>query len=643
MRRILLCFSLLQLSAVAAFSQKKFPEFGKIDVADLQLTGCPFEKDAVAMKLFDLQETEFNLDGFVPELRTERRVRIKIFKSEGYKYASIKIPFFSKYGMQKIRDLKGIVYNLDEAGNVVATKLEKKDFLKNQVEDAIQMINFTFPNLKSGSVFEYQYTKVERENTLLEPWIVQEDIPVAYALKTLIIPARSRIREKVSGLDSVQRTTEKFGNDRVKKMYYKEAIPSFHLEPYMGSLNDNLLHVKFLFYPYGNLLMDLLSTPEKEWKFTASRLLESKWLGGQVDTLIPETVYIIDSAKKMSSKEQRIAFIYEEVKRRLAGTTRQTFRAYDISEAWKTAKANTAETNLILLNLLRKAEVESYPLLISTRSNGKINTDFPSTAQFNGLDVLAVDTNRSYVLDASTREQSHLNPPFNVMNRIALLLDKDDSKWVRIVDERPLLRQEFIINAAFDEEACIDGMATIRQHDFAKSFAVDSTAQEKNENDQFGEKAEGLAVYFRKATEGGRFSDPLEQQADFLYQPQKTGEFYFLNPLFLFPQKVNPFKNSQRNTEIDMGCNQQITITMTLQLPASYQIEFLPKNTLLRAPDTSFYYKRVCSTDATSIFFAQTFEIKRSVFDKEEYPAVQEFFKRAYALMTEEIILKKRK
>ena len=643
MRKFLLYFFLFQLSAVASFSQKKFTEFGKIDVADLELSACPFEKDAVAMKLFDLQEAEFTLDGYVPELRTERRVRIKIFKNEGYKYASIKIPFFSKYGREKIRDLKGIVYNLDEAGKVIATKLEKKDFLKNQVEDAIRMINFTFPNLKAGSVIEYQYTKVERENTLLEPWIIQEDIPVAYASKTLIIPKRSRVREKVSGLDSIESTTEVIANDRVKRVYFKEAVPSFHLEPFMGSLNDNLLHVKFLFYPYGNVVMDLLPTPEKEWKFTASRLLEAKWLGGQVDTLIPETVYIIDSAKKMSSPEKRIEFIYEKVKRKLAGTPRQTFFAKDISEAWRTGKANTAEINLILLNLLRKAEVASYPLLISTRNNGKINTDFPSTAQFNGLDVLAIDTNRSYVLDASSREQSHLNPPFNVMNRVALLLDKDDSKWVRIVDERPLLRQEFTINATFDAEACIDGVATTRQFDFAKSFALDSAAQEINENDRIGEKAEGLTVHFRKATDGARFSDPFEQQADFLYQPQKTGEFYFLNPLFLFPQKVNPFKSSQRNTAIDMECNQQITIAMTMKIPASYQIEFLPRSTLLRAPDTSFYYKRVYSTDATNIYFSQVFEIKRSVFDKEEYPAIQEFFKRAYALMTEEIILKKRK
>jgi len=49
------------------------------------------------------------------------------------------------------------------------------------------------------------------------------------------------------------------------------------------------------------------------------------------------------------------------------------------------------------------------------------------------------------------------------------------------------------------------------------------------------------------------------------------------------------------------------------------------------------------SSDSTHIYCTQNFEIKRSVFDKEEYPGVLEFFNKVYPLMTEEIVLKKKK
>ena len=46
--------------------------------------------------------------------------------------------------------------------------------------------------------------------------------------------------------------------------------------------------------------------------------------------------------------------------------------------------------------------------------------------------------------------------------------------------------------------------------------------------------------------------------------------------------------------------------------------------------------------DSSTIYFTQSFEINRSIFGKEEYLGVQEFFKRIYALMAEEIVLKKK-
>jgi hypothetical protein len=107
-------------------------------------------------------------------------------------------------------------------------------------------------------------------------------------------------------------------------------------------------------------------------------------------------------------------------------------------------------------------------------------------------------------------------------------------------------------------------------------------------------------------------------------------------------KKESPFIKSSRNSDIDFGCNQELTLSLNLDIPSNYQVDHLPKNIIVRAPDSSFFFRRRFSTDSSQIFLSQTFEIKRSVFDKEDYPAIKEFFDRVFALMAEEIILKKK-
>lgn len=192
----ILCFLIFLALHCFASAQKEMPEFGKIDPADLRMTSCSFEPDASAMNLFDIQEVEFKPDDFVSKLRTERRVRIKIFNEAGYQYASIRIPYFSKKGVTKVKDLSGIVYNLDASGKVVSQKLEKKDFFKEKTEENVGVINFTFPNVKPGSVVEFRYTKIEKNIIDIDPWVAQDKIPTAYASTVVITPTFSRIKEK---------------------------------------------------------------------------------------------------------------------------------------------------------------------------------------------------------------------------------------------------------------------------------------------------------------------------------------------------------------------------------------------------------------------------------------------------------------
>lgn len=626
-------------AVLASGAQKTIPEFGKIDKADLLLTQCSFETSATAMKLLDLQEIEFDYDYYGSRLVTEKRVRIKVFTEKGYKHASIRIPYFSKRRATRIKDLEGIVYNLDASGNVIIQKLEKKDFFKEKTEDNIGIINFTFPNLKPGSVVEFRYRKIEKDIARIESWIIQDEIPVGQAACVVTTPNTSRVIEKILGADSLEQKKEFPKGDRVRRTYSRENIPSFRYEPFMSSIKDNLLKVIFMLIPRAGFTTDL--GPEVQWRIFGGNFLSSPFVEGQLKKTLKGSEPVIDSAKKIFPLSERIRYVYEQVQKQIPEKGEQIAFPEDIADAWENHNGSTAETNLALINLLRKSGIEAHPLMISTRENGRINTKFPSPGQLNGLDVLAKDSSEYFVLDASIKYQSPFVPPYNTLNREALLLVKDQVQWVTITDARPLLKSIINITALFTDSGYIQGSAYNMFYDYYKSMLLDSTSEE-DKKDYFNKKPDGLKILSASFENTLNDNQPLIQKIEFDYTGSNTGNYYFINPQLLTSSNSNPFILSGRQSDIDLGSSQELVLRLNIEYSPSYSIDFLPANIVVRAPDTSFMYKRIVSSDSIRISYYQVFEIKEPLFYKEDYPGVKEFFDRVYALMAEEIVLKKK-
>src|SRR5687768_17798260 len=318
----------------------------------------------------------------------------------------------------------------------------------------------------------------------------------------------------------------------------------------------------------------------------------------------------------------------------------------DIIEAWNNHAGNTADVNLILINFLEKVKIPCFPLLVSTRENGLISKDFPTFSQMNGMDVVAMkDSVTFYLLDASIKFQSIDNPPVNILNREALLLGSLFSDWVLVSDERPLLKQHITLFCELKESGLIEGQASLQHYNYAKSYMLDSTLrdEEKNNKKSFDKKPDGLTILSVRQEIPEDDNEPLNENISFTYQPQQTENFYFLNPQFLTPQKANPFTSETRKSDIDLICNQQVILSINLAIPESFDVDHVPKNIIVRAPDSSFYYRRSFSVTTDNIQFTQIFETKKSIFSREDYEGVKEFFSRMYALMNEDIIIKRKK
>ena len=140
MRKRLLTIIIVFTSVIAS-AQKGVPSFGKIDKEDLLLKECEFDKDAAACKLLSYGDVHYEILGEDFNIISEKRIRIKILKEKGLDEANIKIHFYSRQNYENIHNISGITYNLDNAGNVTTTKLEKSSIFTKPINNIKQNVH----------------------------------------------------------------------------------------------------------------------------------------------------------------------------------------------------------------------------------------------------------------------------------------------------------------------------------------------------------------------------------------------------------------------------------------------------------------------------------------------------------------------
>jgi hypothetical protein len=75
-----------------------------------------------------------------------------------------------------------------EGGKVVKTSLKKSEMVKKKIDEHNYLVEFTVPNVKEGTVIEYEYTIHSQLFWQLRDWYAQCDIPVVYAKLDMNIP-----------------------------------------------------------------------------------------------------------------------------------------------------------------------------------------------------------------------------------------------------------------------------------------------------------------------------------------------------------------------------------------------------------------------------------------------------------------------
>ncbi|UOE49021.1 DUF3857 domain-containing protein [Mucilaginibacter sp. SMC90] len=635
--------TLIAIGAFATAAKAQAPAiptaqaFGKIDKADLEMKACDFEKDANAEVLFDKGEVYFDTQY---NIVFEKHRRIKIFNDNGKDEANIRLTYFSVNHAEFISGLQAETINL-ENGVATPIKVDKKQIFTQIVDKNRSAIVFSFPNVKPGSIIEYKYKHTINNIADFPDWYFQGDLPTRYSeintnipdiltYKNLVNLHYPLVVDKVSGTNT---HTQAMAN-----------IPSVKEEPFMDAISDNSERILYQLLSIRGTFMHSFSDT---WAKVGENVVGWDDFGGQFNRKLAGEETIIAKAKTLKTDDEKIAYIFNEVKNAMKWDESYDRTTNDGTvKAWEKKTGNSTEVNLILYHLLQKSGIRAYPMMVSTRKHGRINPAYPNSYQFNStVAYIPVDSTKHYVLDATSKYNVYNQIPFNYLNSFGFLINKTDAAYDMIfLENTDPVRQVVLINAEIKPDGKMAGNADISSFAYNRINAVKDykTDGEKKYIESLRDNNNNLKISSLKIEDIDIDTLPLRQNINFNLDLTGSDDnyIYFNSNLFTDLNK-NPFLSENRTTDINFGYRDNYAITGIFKLPAGYKIDALPKSVSMATPDNSIVFKRLVAEQDGQIMVRLNIDHKKSIYFKEEYSDFHEFCKKMYEMLNEQIVLKK--
>jgi hypothetical protein len=648
----------------SVFSQEISLRYGRITNDELTMTVYENDTSAVAVVLYENGNFSYhyaNNLGF--QTMFDYRTKIKILKSEGTDYADITIPYYVGSGAAKefISGLEAFSYNL-ENGKVVKTKLTKRYIFNEEVSSNYRLIKFSIPNVKVGTVIEYRYRKTSPFIFDIPDWDMQSEIPVLNSYYEVLIPEYYRFKfDAAKGYERIQveETTQSqnfslgvnrsgqpqnvISSSRLLKFTAKN-MPALKSEPQVWYVNDFVTGVRFelIGTQYPN---DLYRPYTSSWKNIEETLKDKSDFGTNMRMSNPFRNEVRAIVAESESEEETIANIYALAKEKIRWNGNYAFWGSRAREAVRNGTGDNAQINMVLLSMLKDANITAYPVLMSRRNRGRLPFS-PSLDKLNTF-IVAAETSdgKTFYMDGSA-----IYGGLNVLPTV-LLVDRawafDDrktgDKWVNLTN-LGRNQQINILRATIDENGVMTGESQIRYTgQIAYSFKSNYFSK-KDSLEYLHDKAVANKITIDTHSIEGLepMSNVVNEQFTFTKNNEFVGDYLYINPMIFMHLENNPFTQSERKLPIEFPFPYSYLTTVVFTIPEGYAVDEIPVplNIVLEDNAGRCIYS-VTQTSDNTLQLTYRFELNQIIFPQSDYKMIQEFYGQVAAKNAEMIVLKK--
>lgn len=629
---------ILLLIPVLSYSQEGFKP-GKIDPAVVAMENCPYDSSAGAFYVLNFGQTRIN-----SQLEVEFRhvVQIKIVDKSELDRGDISIPHHPKSG---VTGLKAFTYNIED-GELVTTKLEKSSIFKEKVNDNRSNLKFTMPNVKEGSVIEYSYRVNYGSYRSLNTWYFQTSIPVLKSEYHVIIPEYFDYARSMTGYIGLQKATienetGRFGSEGVTNRHHHYVavnVPSFDNEKYIRSRSDVISKIGFelrsLIVP--GSVHNTFSYPS--YGALANKLMEGSFWSNEI-AKAPWASEIVTALTNGSTEKENVENIYNYIK----DFDKKDESSNTLRIVFKNNAGTDWELNRTLVAVLREAGFNVDPVLIRTRNRGRLDLYTPMRANFNFMIAKVTIDDKTYLLDASEKENVFGILPRYCLNDRGLVVKEGAEEWVNL---SPYKSNQKIVQSKLElsPDGLLSGTIQVRRKGY-NAWDFEEDLEEDGEDDYIEsfEKGKENWTIDSHSLESNEKTYTIDEmiEAELENQVEDLGNVLYLNPMIYGTWSENPFKGTERIYPVDFGVPFTDMIITEITLPEGFEVESLPERISLAMPNNAAILNYSANLVGNKISINQRISIKQLEYLPKDYAALREFFARIVEKSGEQIVLKR--
>ncbi len=619
----------------------------KVTVEELKETRHPKDTSAAAAILHKHGSVEIKPDQDGNWISvTEVDVRIKIYKKSGYDYANVEKAYYAGAKGDKFKFSDVNTYNLVN-GEIEKTKLKSESEFTEQKSKNWKSKKISLTNVKEGSIIEYRYTVTSYGVASLETFYFQHDIPVNFVTYRVESPEYFNFKKTIGGfLRPVQEEVKVMvtggGYNIDKTKFTLWDVPAMKDEEFVDNIDNYRSRMIYeLNYYRSPQHFENFAT---NWEAVAKKIHESEDFGKQLDKsdyFEADLAPVLAAAK---SEEERLNGVFNFVQQRMNWNEYNGYSCDDgVRTAYKNMTGNCAEINLMLIAMLRHANFQADPVLVSTRSNGIAL--FPSRTAFNYV-VAAVKTPAGTVLLDATSKNSQPNVlPIRAINWTGRIIRKDGSSEPIELIPNKNSRKIGIVSASLGADGKVSGTLKHQYSDhnayvFRERYGGLSTDSyiEKMEKRYSGILLDEYVLENAKSLE-----KPVSESYKFTHDNlvEVLGDKMYFSPMLFLLDSENPFKQEIRQYPVDFVFPHQEKYSFNINIPEGYVIESMPAPASLAMPSNIGTFKFLISGSGRQIQLSVQSDMNAAVIPAEDYDTLKEFYKEMIAKQTEKIVLKK--
>ncbi|NLR94636.1 DUF3857 domain-containing protein [Flammeovirga agarivorans] len=631
-----------------SFGQTKKIKFGEISKEEIDMKIYQKDKDAKAVILFDKGESYFydNHGGY--DIRFTRHKRLKIFDKTDTKNAEVSIFYYINDDgkSEKVKSIKAVTYNYN---NGIQTKkeLDASSVYEEKINSRWRCKKFVFPNVQDGSILEYTYKLETPFKFNLPNWEFQSRIPTIYSeYNVSLIPfyeyvfqlqgisrfdyrnsVRSRKTREWGGVAKVYGQNVSGGLEFYDQLhtYVLKDVPAFVDESFISSINDYLIKINFQLSKFNQPTGGSISFMTT-WTELNELLLKNDNFGKYIKGSSKIAKKILATELNISSQSDRdkAKTIIKYVKNNFEWNGYNGKYASQSPKSFYNHKeGNSADINLFMIALLNEAGVETKPLILSTRQNGKLISKYPFDHSTNYV-IAFLNIESPFMSDGTDVLLPYNRLPLKCIHEKGIIVDdNEETKWVSLENNVSAL-EKHIIQLKIDNSFNGSGNISILNTGYNSYLTRQLFQNDEGKIKEFFSKELGGEIINVRASDYKKVNIPHSIHLKTNLESEIVANNVVIKPLLNLPITENYFTQKERKHLVDFIYKRNQEFESTLEIPSNLSLVELPPNYQF---ENSLVNINLLYTVKDNIIVTKgSYSFKKTKYQPSEYAQVKRYF-----------------